>query len=154
MRLDIKCPCCSGKNFEKCCNPLLLGHSPADTPEMLMRSRYSAYVVHDADYLLTTWSKSERPRNIEFDNATIWLNLEITNANPPSPGQKVAYVTFIASFLQGSFLHKMEEKSRFSFVEGKWFYHDGELNIHKSKIALNAKCPCGSRKKYKRCCHK
>jgi SEC-C motif-containing protein len=41
--------------------------------------------------------------------------------------------------------------------EGIWYFHDGELKKappvkHGPKIGRNDPCPCGSGKKYKKCC--
>ena len=153
MHANTDCPCNSRKSFENCCNPILKDHSLADTPEKLMRSRYTAFVVQNANHLLRTWSGSHRPHNIEMNNCTVWLNLEIIEVNLPSPEQKVGNVSFLASFIEAGVLHLMKEKSSFILVDGLWFYTTGDSTIERSKVAMNAKCPCGSGKKYKRCCH-
>ena len=98
--LQTNCPCKSGESFDNCCNLILKDHSLAETPEKLMRSRYTAFVVQNADHLLRTWSEPHRPRTVEIDSGTIWVNLEIIDAKLPSPEQKIAHVSFIASFIQ------------------------------------------------------
>ncbi len=52
-----ECPCCSGKEFEECCEPYLKGSKDAPTAEALMRSRYSAYVTANVAYIGNTLSK-------------------------------------------------------------------------------------------------
>ncbi|BBD09151.1 SEC-C motif domain-containing protein [Desulfovibrio ferrophilus] len=47
------CPCGSGKEYTACCEPIING-TPAPTAEALMRSRYSAYVVGNIDYIQTS----------------------------------------------------------------------------------------------------
>ena len=42
-----------------------------------MRSRYSAFVVHDAAYLLHTWSAANRPRDVRFDDDVRWTGLDV-----------------------------------------------------------------------------
>src|SRR2546429_6760422 len=62
VRMDgLACPCGLGDGYESCCGRLHAG-APAPTAESLMRSRYSAFAVGDAGYLLRTWYPSARPR--------------------------------------------------------------------------------------------
>lgn len=154
MHSDKDCPCHSGKSFENCCNPILKDHSFADTPEKLMRSRYTAFVVQNRDHLLRTWAEPHRPNTIEIDDSTVWINLEITEADPPLMDQNIGHVSYIASFLKDGVLHIMKERSNFILMNGLWFYKDGDPTVVKSKVAMKAKCPCGSGKKYKRCCYR
>ena len=42
-----------------------------------MRSRYSAFVLERAEYLLATWYVSKRPASIEFEPGIKWLGLDI-----------------------------------------------------------------------------
>jgi SEC-C motif domain protein len=53
------CPCCSQKLFSECCEPFIIGLKNPSTALALMRSRYTAYVLHDADYLIKTTHVSE-----------------------------------------------------------------------------------------------
>ena len=52
--MDNPCPCGSNKPFAQCCEPYLQGKAIAPTPEALMRSRYSAYAMHQFDYIENT----------------------------------------------------------------------------------------------------
>ena len=47
-----KCPCGSELSYAECCEPVIKGEKAAETAEQLMRSRYSAYVKTEIDYLL------------------------------------------------------------------------------------------------------
>src|SRR5512139_1238531 len=74
------CPCGSGNAYERCCGRYHAGpaHLRAPSPEALMRSRYSAYVLGLTDYLLATWHPSTRPAALEpWDASLKWLGLEI-----------------------------------------------------------------------------
>ena len=76
------CPCDSGQTYVDCCGPwhagLLQGlHAP--TPEALMRSRYSAYVLGLPDYLLATWHPGTAPGELELPLVK-WLGLEVRQA--------------------------------------------------------------------------
>ena len=48
------CPCGSGTAYGACCGPLHDG-APAATAEALMRSRYTAFAVGDADTNFLSW---------------------------------------------------------------------------------------------------
>ena len=39
---EMDCPCGSGGAYAECCEPIITGAREADTPEQLMRARYSA----------------------------------------------------------------------------------------------------------------
>ena len=62
-----RCPCLSGEVFGACCGRFLSEAADAPTAEQLMRSRYSAFVVGDAAYLLATWHPSTRPAELELE---------------------------------------------------------------------------------------
>ena len=113
------CPCGSGKNTDSCCTPVVNGSAPAQTAEALMRSRYTAYTQHNADYLLKTWHPSTRPQSIEFDKQMQWLRLKIVHSDDNT-------VEFIATWRINGKAHKLHEKSRFVQERGQWFYVDGD----------------------------
>ena len=58
--VTLSCYCGSAISFEKCCEPILSGKLKATTAEAVMRSRYSAYATHNADYLIATTHSSTR----------------------------------------------------------------------------------------------
>lgn len=121
-----KCLCGSGKNFTACCGPFINGTEKAPTAEALMRSRYSAYAICEADYLLATTHISERKYHSKFEilnwaNSNQWQRLEIINATENTVEFK-AY--FLDSALQKQIHH---EFSTFKFENGSWFYVDGEF---------------------------
>ena len=68
---DGACPCGLGDDYAACCGRLH-GGAPAATAEALMRSRYSAFAVGDADYLLRTWHPSSRPRELVLEPDLRW----------------------------------------------------------------------------------
>ena len=51
MKNEDTCPCKSGKTFGECCGPIISGEKKAETPEALMRARYSSYVTGDVLFL-------------------------------------------------------------------------------------------------------
>ena len=75
------CPCCSGKTFDECCEPIIELES-APTALALMRSRYTAYHIGKAEYLLkTTHAQTRASYQIsEIENwckENNWEKLEI-----------------------------------------------------------------------------
>jgi len=116
---DISCHCGSGHAFIDCCEPYIRGMKFAPTAEALMRSRFTAYAIKHEQYLLDTWHASTRPESIDLDPMTKWIRLDILENNNNS-------VEFVATCrIQGK-AHKLYEKSRFVFEDGKWFYLDGD----------------------------
>jgi len=122
----IPCPCQSGRGYAQCCAPLHRGETIADTAEVLMRSRYSAYVHGDAAYLLATWHPSTRPAALDLgeDRATRWLGLEVRRHERSGADQ--AIVEFVARYrVGGAAAVRLHEISRFVREDGRWFYVDG-----------------------------
>jgi SEC-C motif-containing protein len=153
------CPCGSTKPFELCCQPVIAGH-PAETAEALMRSRYSAYVVGDVDYLQKT---SAGEALMKFDRADLkrsikgseWLGLEILGTTDGLEGDNVGSVTFRARFRENGQIGILSERSEFRRIGGKWHYFRGDMEIEggqaRPRVGRNDPCPCGSGKKFKKC---
>ncbi|MFV5701322.1 YchJ family protein [Flavobacterium sp. XS2P12] len=124
--IEKKCYCCSQEIFQDCCAPLIKGFKKATTAEALMRSRYSAYVTHEADYLLATTHVSERKYNskseiLNWATSNQWLQLEIIKTTENKVEFK-AY--FLDSKLQKQIHHEL---STFKLENGSWFYVDGKF---------------------------
>lgn len=89
-----------------------------------MRSRYSAYVLCNEQYLLATWHPSTRPQSIPFRRDQKWLGLAVIDANPT--GEHSAEVEFIArSRVSNAAALRQHERSRFVREDGRWMYVDG-----------------------------
>lgn len=114
-----------GVAFESCCGRWSAGNAP--DPESLMRSRYSAFVRQDGDYLLKTWYPSTRPALLNFDEtpAPQWFRLDIRQAPPPDGTSGI--VEFVAHYKQGGRAFRLHEISRFILESGRWYYLDGEM---------------------------
>ena len=93
-----------------------------------MRSRYSAFVLARADYLLATWHASTRPAQLDLDPAAKWLGLEVRAHR--STGSDTAEVEFVArardSGPGGGRAQRQHERSRFVREGGRWYYVAGE----------------------------
>lgn len=148
------CLCGSGASFAACCGPYLEQGAVAPTAEALMRSRYSAYALKNEAYLLATWQAGTRPSELNLAaGALTWLGLEVRRTDAGQPGDSEGVVEFSARYLCGGKEGTLSELSRFVQERGKWFYLSGKLETDTlAKIGRNALCPCGSGKKYKRCC--
>lgn len=118
------CFCCSNLSYAQCCQPHHLGAAKPATPEMLMRSRYSAYALHLIDYLVKTTHPSKRYLNQKSDieqwaTSNRWLRLEICNAHQDK-------VEFKAYYQQGDQVHIHHEYSTFKKENGIWYYLKGD----------------------------
>ena len=92
-----------------------------------MRSRYSAYVLGLADYLLATWHPSTRPpAPLQLDGNTRWLGLEVRGKGAQDPDH--AWVEFVARSKLGGRASRLHETSRFVREDGFWLYVDGDLH--------------------------
>ncbi|RZJ74933.1 MAG: hypothetical protein EOO47_20450, partial [Flavobacterium sp.] len=82
VNMEMPCPCGSGNNYSNCCQPYHQNTTLPPTPEALMRSRYTAYTMNLADYLLATTHPSQRKFYAKADienwaTQNKWLRLEI-----------------------------------------------------------------------------
>jgi SEC-C motif domain protein len=125
------CPCGSDATYVNCCGPFhaaIRNSEPdgpfAPTPEALMRSRYSAYVLGLIDYLLATWHPSTTPGDLELSPLK-WLGLEV-RAHEVSTDAGV--VEFIARFRVDGRAQRLHETSRFVREAGRWYYIDGVMS--------------------------
>jgi len=112
------------------------------TPKELMISRYNAFVSLDGEYLAKTTTQKISTDMSGYKDIT-WLKLEIVEAIGDE-------VEFKAYYKEGDKIHLLHERSRFVQKDGMWLYDDGV--IFNTSISRNEMCPCGSNKKYKKCC--
>lgn len=118
-RLD--CPCGSEKELKDCCGIYHAG-VPAPDPQILMRSRYSAYVLCLDKYLLDTWYVSTRPERLDLDPAIKWIALSVKSFSVQGDE---GWVDFVAKYKINGRAGFMREKSHFLHEHGSWFYVDG-----------------------------
>lgn len=117
------CPC-GGGDYRQCCEPVHLG-ALAATPEVLMRSRYSAYVKNLEPYLRHSWHPSECPPALQLDANCVWLGLEIISSSI-SADKNTARVEFVARYrVQGGSAVRLSEQSEFVRFENRWVYLHG-----------------------------
>ncbi|MCF6291414.1 MAG: SEC-C domain-containing protein [Desulfobacterales bacterium] len=149
------CPCNPEKDFAECCYPYLSGAAPAPSAEALMRSRYSAYVNGEFNYLLDTWHPDNRDSAPDFaaQAGIRWQGLEIIAMQAGNPDDTEGMVEFKVKYEAGGRTNFLHEKSTFVKEKGKWFYVSGKtMPCLSTKVGRNEPCPCGSGRKYKKCC--
>ena len=159
------CPCKSGKTYGECCGPIISGAAKAETAEALMRARYTAYAVGEVAFLKTSATAAVQA---EFDEETSkawsraakWHGLEIIRTEGGQANDTTGVVEFRALYSEGTELCNHHEVSKFVKEADGWKFEDGEFVGEKPivreepKIGRNDPCPCGSGKKYKKCCGK
>lgn len=157
------CHCGSGRAFETCCGPYIQGDVSAPNAEALMRSRYSAYLEQAIDYLGETLHPAHRSdwdRNAtrRWAEQAQWLGLEIVATEAGQPDDQEGTVEFIVRFIEDGRERRHHERSRFRQEHGRWYYVDGTVprppteRHAEPKVGRNDPCPCGSGRKYKKCC--
>jgi len=122
------CPCGSGQTQAECCQPFLSGARQAPTAETLMRSRYTAYVCGNADYLLQTWHPQTRPATLDLGGspAPHWLGLKIITTKDGAFGNHQGSVEFVARYKLNGKALRLHECSEFSYENGCWYYMHGQ----------------------------
>jgi len=126
LSAQANCPCGSHQPYGTCCghwHAALAQGQHAPTPEALMRSRYSAYVLGHIDYLLATWHPSTAPGALELPPVK-WLGLQVRHAQVSGTA---GVVEFVARWRDGGRGVRLHEISRFVLEDGRWRYIDGQL---------------------------
>ncbi|MFC0601527.1 YchJ family protein [Streptomyces palmae] len=121
------CPCGLPADYAACCGRLHRGEAAAATPEELMRSRFSAFVVGDEGYLLRSWHPDTRPPGIDFDPELRWGRLEILGSTDGGVFRNEGTVEFRAHYTVHGRPGALHENSRFTRVDGAWVYVDGVI---------------------------
>ncbi len=158
-----ECPCGSGREYRECCMPLLAGDRKAATAEELLRARYSAHVKLQMDYVRETTHPEQLPKYEEttarnWAEKSEWDRLEIVETKAGGVDDETGEIEFVAHYRQKDKPKTHHELAHFRRHEGEWYFYDGEGVVprqvvrNQPKIGRNDPCPCGSGKKYKKCC--
>ncbi|MBI5193365.1 MAG: YchJ family protein [Nitrospirae bacterium] len=157
------CPCGSNIAYSECCRPLIKADRPALTAEQLMRSRYSAYVKKEMEYIFTSLHPNHRSDYDEkstrdwAENAE-WHTFEIIDTKKGGPEDIDGHVEFVVTFTEQGIKKEHRELSSFRKQNGTWFFTTGKIIGPKPvvrttpKTGRNDPCECGSGKKFKKCC--
>ncbi len=123
------CPCGSGQAYALCCGAFIDSGALPATAERLMRSRYSAYVLARADYLLRTWHGSTRPARLDLQDAgpVKWLGLRILRCEAGGVDDREGIVEFVARYQVDGRAGRLQEVGHFVRDGGQWLYVDGQI---------------------------
>ena len=156
------CPCNSEREYDACCGAIHRATRGAATAEELMRSRYSAFVKADIDFLRSSHDPETRE---EFDRESAeqwasqaeWEGFEVLRTEGGGPGDSTGVVEFVARYTVKGDPVVYHEIGDFRRVGDEWFFRDGHevpvtVRHEQPKIGRNDPCPCGSGKKHKKCC--
>lgn len=157
------CPCGTGRDYAACCARYLEGEASAPSAEALMRSRYTAYARARIDYVTKTHDPATRSGHDEdqaraWAEGSEWLGLEIVSTDAGGPDDDTGRVEFVARYRNDDGEQEHRELSEFSKLDGTWYFTRGAVRgpepVRRSspKVGRNDPCPCGSGKKYKKCC--
>jgi SEC-C motif-containing protein len=163
---QMTCPC--RKTAEKpipyaaCCQSYVEGKAAAPTAEALMRARYSAFAVGNIDYLVETVAPEQRH---DMDRGALqawskessWDGLDIVETVDGKESDTTGIVEFVAHFTRARTREAHHERSNFRKEDGRWYFVDGAKPkgkpvVKTMDVGRNDPCPCGSGKKFKKCC--
>ena len=125
-----------------------------------MRSRFTAFARGDIAHITRTYAAEKREGAIptageRLSSAVEWVRLEILETVAGGPDDDTGIVEFAAHYRQDGVPGVHRERSHFRRDDGDWVYVDAAPDAGTTdgrKIGRNAPCPCGSGKKYKKCC--
>ncbi|OQW53481.1 MAG: hypothetical protein A4S09_07735 [Proteobacteria bacterium SG_bin7] len=158
------CACGSEKNLSVCCGPYIERKSKPETAEKLMRSRYTAYTLADIKYIKHTLAPESQDdfdvaNALEWAKKSDWKGLKIVSTEKGTAADSEGVVEFIATYGQEGKYFNHHEISYFrKDTSGQWLFVDGQppekktIRRESPKVGRNDPCPCGSGKKYKKCC--
>ena len=127
----MKCPCNPSKEYADCCKKAHDNILSVTTAEKLMRSRYSAFVIADIEYLQkshyskTRPSKREKKEMLQWMKSVTWLKLEVLKT---TKGNKESTVEFKAFFMENGKINTIHENSIFCKEDKHWVYVEGVHN--------------------------
>ncbi|WP_228547328.1 YchJ family protein [Nonlabens antarcticus] len=132
--LKMTCPCHSAYLYKNCCSIAHKNIKAVRTAEQLMRSRYSAFVLGNTNYLSRSHHSSQKPTNEEmreielWTKSVTWIKLEITQTSMGLENDVLGTVEFTAHFKEAGKLQTIQEHSRFCKENGHWVYFDAIEN--------------------------
>lgn len=157
------CHCGNESSFKDCCEKFITGKETPKTAESLMRARYSAYATGKVEFVGETHTADGEKFDLEearrWSKESSWQGLEILNTKDGGEKDDHGIVEFVANYKgKDGTAHHHHEVSEFVKVDGKWLYKTGSIvgggTIKREgpKVGRNDPCPCGSGKKFKKCC--
>jgi SEC-C motif-containing protein len=170
----MQCPCGSNSSYDLCCGRYISGAETPPTAEALMRSRYTAYTQANIAYIAQTLAPESRrtfdgPAAKSWATQAQWLGLKIRATEKGGVADATGVVDFVASCkLNGETIGHHEVSHFRKTDEGQWLFVSDDTHARDEsgqqpggvqtfvreapKVGRNDPCPCGSGKKYKKCC--
>lgn len=158
----MNCPC-GGSSFKECCGQYLEDGKMPTTAEQLMRSRYTAYATGNVDYIKETTAPADQ-KDFDMEAAknwaadSEWKGFEILSKDKGEATDEEGIIEFVARYRINDKVESHHEVSSFKKIDGRWFFMDGQIITQvvnrDNKVGRNEPCPCGSGKKFKKCCDK
>jgi len=132
--MDKLCYCNSQKSYSECCEPFISNIAVAKTAEQLMRSRYTAFVLANINYLMNSHHPSTRPTKerraiLKWTKSVHWMGLHIVSTKAGSELDTEGWVEFKATYMEDNKAGCIHENSYFVKENGKWLYKSG---VHKA----------------------
>ncbi|MBD0823424.1 YchJ family protein [Aestuariibaculum marinum] len=123
----MNCYCGNNKPYTECCEVFHKNSGKTETAEQLMRSRYSAFVLADGDYLMLTHHSSTRPIKekkaiVNWAKSVQWIKLEVQETLKGMATDNEGTVTFDAYFFENGKVDVIHEKSAFVKENNIWKY--------------------------------
>ena len=158
----MSCPCGKGSSTEECCGRFISGDAQPATAEELMRSRFTAYALGEIDYIVATHDPEaadqvDREHAEQWSKQSTWHGIEVLSTEAGEADDDQGEVEFIARYEVRGKRFSHHERAQFRKHKGHWTFVDGTMIKPKPvrvgpKPGRNDPCPCGSGKKYKKCC--
>lgn len=158
------CPCGSGRELAECCGRFIDAIDEPTTAEELMRARYTAHTRVDLDYIARTHDPASR-EDIDRDatrrwaERAEWLGLDILRTEGGGADDRTGMVEFVAHYRERGERRQHHELATFRRSEdGSWLFVDARVpesvtvRHEGPRVGRNEPCPCGSGRKYKKCC--
>ncbi|WP_435263120.1 YchJ family protein [Tenacibaculum sp. nBUS_03] len=130
----MQCPCNPTIEYKNCCKKAHQNINLAITAENLMRSRYSAFVLGDIDYLQKSHHNSTRPNKrekkeiLQWAKSVQWIKLEVLNTYKGTSMDTIGNVEFKAFFMENGKVEIIHENSLFYKDTECWTYVKGVLH--------------------------
>jgi len=125
----------------------------------MLEARYKAFTKADVDFIVESChpdvrDKQDREEIEAWARNSKWLGLDIEEATEEGD---TGFVTFTCRYEDRGREVVHKEIAEFRKHEDKWYYYNSRtpsstVRREEPKVGRNDPCPCGSGKKYKKCC--
>ena len=156
----LACPCCSGSNYQECCEAIVSGDKLASNPISLVRARYTAFVMKKLDFVDKTHAPEIRD---DFNRAEAesladqckWHSLHIHDSR--AVNSDTSEVDFVVRLWKDEKIIPRGSTSTFRLDNDRWLLVSSKSSQHLAhmktlNIGRNDPCLCNSQKKFKKCC--